>query len=40
MPELSGQQKADQNLTTFVSWIASKTDADFREMVLRGQLSR
>ena len=37
---LSGQQKADQNLATFLSWIASKTDADYREMVLRGQLSR
>lgn len=37
---LSGQQKADQNLSTFLSWVASKTDADYREMVLRGQLSR
>lgn len=37
---LSGQQKADRNLATFLSWVASKTDADYREMVLRGQLSR
>ncbi len=37
---LSGQQKADQNLATFLSWSASKTDADYREMVLRGQLNR
>lgn len=37
---LSGQQKADQNLTTFLSWVASKTDADYRGMVARGQLSR
>lgn len=37
---LSGQQKADQNLATFLSWVASKTDADYREMILRGQLSR
>jgi hypothetical protein len=37
---LSGQQKADLNLTTFLIWVASKTDADFREMVIRGQLSR
>ena len=37
---LSGQQKADQNHTTFLSWVASKTDADFREMALRGQLNR
>ena len=37
---LSGQQKADQNLAAFLSWVASKTDAEFREMVLRGQLNR
>lgn len=37
---LSGQQKADQNLATFLSWVAGKADADFREMVMRGQLSR
>ena len=40
MSDLSGQQKADKNLATFLSWIASKTDADYREMVLRGQLNR
>ncbi len=40
MSELSGQQKADQNLATFLSWAASKTDTDYREMVLRGQLNR
>jgi len=37
---LNGQQKADQNLATFLSWVASKVDADYREMVLRGQLNR
>jgi hypothetical protein len=37
---LNGQQKADENLTTFNSWAASKTDADYREMVMRGQLNR
>jgi hypothetical protein len=37
---LSGQQKAELNVTTFLSWVASKTDADFREMVTRGQLNR
>ena len=37
---LSGQQKADQNLAIFLSWSASKTGADFREVVLRGQLNR
>lgn len=37
---MNGQQRSDQNLTTFLSWVASKTDADYREMVLRGQLNR
>ena len=37
---LSGQQKADQNLSAFFSWVASKTDAEFRDMVVRGQLNR
>lgn len=38
--KLSGQQKADSNISAFVSWVATKTDADFRDMVVRGQLSR
>lgn len=37
---LSGQQKAELNVATFLSWAASKTAADFREMVTRGQLNR
>ncbi|MBZ0070011.1 MAG: hypothetical protein K8F26_14500 [Thiobacillus sp.] len=37
---LNGQQRADENLATFLSWAASKTDADYREMALRGQLNR
>lgn len=37
---LNGQQKADENLSVFLSWAASKTDADYREMVARGQLNR
>ncbi|HQV09469.1 MAG TPA: VPA1267 family protein [Thauera sp.] len=37
---LNGQQKADENLTTFTSWAASKTDSDLRDMVTRGQLNR
>lgn len=37
---MNGQQRSDQNLTTFLSWVASKTDADYREMVVRGQLNR
>lgn len=31
---------ADQNLATFLAWVASKTDSDYRGMVMRGQLSR
>ena len=37
---MNGQQLSEQNLATFISWVASKTDLDFREMVARGQLSR
>lgn len=36
----SGRQLAEQNHETFVSWVASKTDAEFRSMVSRGVLSR
>lgn len=37
---MNGQQRSEQNLATFLSWVASKTDPDFREMVARGQLCR
>jgi len=37
---LSGAQKAEVNVTLFISWAASKTEADFKEMVMRGQLNR
>ncbi len=37
---MNGQQRSEQNFATFISWVASKTDDDFREMVARGQLSR
>lgn len=37
---MNGQQRSEQNLSAFLSWVASKTDPDFREMVMRGQLSR
>jgi hypothetical protein len=30
----SGQQLAEQNVQTFASWIASKTDDDFRAMAV------
>jgi hypothetical protein len=36
----SGQQIAEQNVQTLASWIASKTDDDFRAMTSRGVLSR
>jgi hypothetical protein len=36
----SGQQIAEQNVKTFTSWAASKTDDDFRAMAGRGVLSR
>lgn len=36
----SGQQIAEQNVKTFLTWAASKTDDDFRELVGRGVLSR
>ncbi|WNC89440.1 VPA1267 family protein [Paraburkholderia sp. FT54] len=36
----SGKQIAEQNLQLFQTWLASKTDADFRQMVSRGVLSR
>jgi len=36
----SGQQRSEENLASFLSWMASKTDVDFREMTTRGQLSR
>lgn len=37
---LSGQQKSEQNFLTFTQWGESKTDPEFREMVVRGQLNR
>lgn len=36
----SGQQIAEQNVKTFATWVASKTDDDFRELASRGVLSR
>jgi len=36
----SGQQIAEQNVKTFATWIASKTDNDFRAIASRGLLSR
>lgn len=36
----SGRQLAEQNHGTFLAWVASKTDDDFRSMASRGVLSR
>lgn len=36
----SGQQLAEENVRKFATWVASKTDEDFRKMVVRGVLSR
>ena len=36
----SGQQVAEENVQRLQTWIASKTDSDFRQMVSRGVLSR
>ncbi|OYW17111.1 MAG: hypothetical protein B7Z52_07305 [Burkholderiales bacterium 12-64-5] len=36
----SGQQLADENVRLFAAWQAEKSDADYREMVIRGGLSR
>lgn len=36
----SGQQRSAENHAAILSWVASKTDNEFREMTVRGQLSR
>ena len=36
----SGQQRSEENISAFLSWVASKTDSDFRDLAVRGQLSR
>ena len=36
----SGRQIAEENVQTSKTWVASKTDNDFRAMVSRGVLSR
>ena len=36
----SGQQLAEENVQKFAAWAGSKTDDDFRSMVVRGVLSR
>lgn len=35
-----GRQVAEQNVQTFATWVAGKSDEDFREVTHRGVLSR
>jgi hypothetical protein len=37
---MNGQERAEQNFLAFQTWVATKTDADFREMVTQGRLNR
>lgn len=37
---MNGQERAEQNFLAFQAWSASRTDADFREMVTQGRLNR
>lgn len=37
---MNGQDRAEQNFQAFKAWAATKSDADYREMVTKGQLSR
>lgn len=36
----SGQQLAEKNYQAFTTWLASRTNEDFKQMVSRGSLSR
>ncbi len=36
----NGQQKAQQNLDAFQTWVATQSDDDFINIMYRGQLSR
>lgn len=36
----SGQQLAESNFQRFITWMAAKTDADYRSIASRGVLSR
>lgn len=36
----NGQQIAEENVLTFLTWSLSKKDSDFRNMAIRGALSR
>ena len=36
----NGQQKAEQYVNSFISWIATMKDDDYKQMEYRGNLSR
>jgi hypothetical protein len=36
----NGQQRAEQNLNAFRSWVATQSDDNFKQIVFRGQLNR
>jgi predicted RNase H-like nuclease (RuvC/YqgF family) len=36
----NGQQKAQQNVDAFLSWAATQSDDNFKEITFRGQLNR
>ena len=36
----NGQERARQNLSAFQSWVATQTDDDFKQILVRGQLNR
>lgn len=36
----NGQQLAEQNFQAFITWLSSRTDGDFKQLVTRGSLSR
>jgi hypothetical protein len=37
---MNGQERAEQNFLAFQAWVASKSEADFRELVTQGRLNR
>lgn len=36
----NGHQKAQENLSSFLTWSASLSDSDFTQMIFRGKLNR
>ena len=36
----NGQQKSVQNIESFLTWMASTTDDDYKQIIFRGKLNR